>query len=454
MSVDRSIFREYDIRGVYPSDLNEKSIEVIADAISKKCFKENIASVVVGRDGRNSGQILLKVFSDRLVKNGINVKNIGLVTSPVLYFAAKKEVNKSGIMITGSHNPKNYNGLKMILNDEPVSGNEIFNLISEEVKLPLLNAKSEEIDIIDQYIDEVCKNILIKKRIRVVLDSGNGSAGCVAPKLFKKLGCDVIELFSEIDGNFPNHHPDPGKIENLQDLVKSVRENNADLGIAFDGDGDRLGVVTEKGDIIFPDKIMMLFSKEVLKRKKGKVIYDVKCSKDLEYIIKKYNGEPVMSPTGHFHIKNAIKETKAILAGEMSGHIFFNDIWYGFDDGHYAGARIVEIISNSSRNISSIIDDFPKSYSTPELNISVTDDTKFQIIKKFTEECEIKGDKISIDGLRINFKNGWGLIRASNTSPNLVLRFEGSSENDLNVIKDEFISELSRICPDVDILIN
>ena len=454
MSVDRTIFREYDIRGVYPSDLNEKSIEVIADAISKKCFKENIRSIVVGRDGRNSGQSLLKAFSNRLIKNGINVKNIGLVTSPILYFAAKKEVNKSGIMITGSHNPKNYNGLKMILNDEPVSGKEIFNLINEEIKLPLLNAKSEEIDIIDEYIDEVCKNIFIKTRIRVVLDSGNGAAGCVAPKLFKKLGCDVIELFSEIDGNFPNHHPDPGKIENLQDLVKSVRENNADLGIAFDGDGDRLGVVTEKGDIIFPDKIMMLFSKEVLKRKKGKVIYDVKCSRDLEYIIKKYNGEPVMSPTGHFHIKNAIKETKAILAGEMSGHIFFNDIWYGFDDGHYAGARMVEIISNSSRNLSSIIDDFPKSYSTPELNISVTDDTKFKIIKKFTEECEIKGDKISIDGLRINFKNGWGLIRASNTSPNLVLRFEGSSENDLNIIKDEFISELSRICPDVDILIN
>ena len=454
MSVDRTIFREYDIRGVYPSDLNEKSIEVIADAISKKCFKENIRSVVVGRDGRNSGQSLLKAFSDRLIKNGINVKNIGLVTSPILYFAAKKEVNKSGIMITGSHNPKNYNGLKMILNDEPVSGKEIFNLINEEIKLPLLNAKSEEIDIIDEYIDGVCKNIFIKTRIRVVLDSGNGAAGCVAPKLFKKLGCDVIELFSEIDGNFPNHHPDPGKIENLQDLVKSVRENNADLGIAFDGDGDRLGVVTEKGDIIFPDKIMMLFSKEVLKRKKGKVIYDVKCSRDLEYIIKKYNGEPVMSPTGHFHIKNAIKETKAILAGEMSGHIFFNDIWYGFDDGHYAGARMVEIISNSSRNLSSIIDDFPKSYSTPELNISVTDDTKFQIIKKFTEECEIKGDKISIDGLRINFKNGWGLIRASNTSPNLVLRFEGSSQNDLNIIKDEFISELSRICPDVNILIN
>jgi len=454
MSVDRTIFREYDIRGVYPSDLNEKSIEVIADAISKKCFKENIRSIVVGRDGRNSGQSLLKAFSNRLIKNGINVKNIGLVTSPILYFAAKKEVNKSGIMITGSHNPKNYNGLKMILNDEPVSGKEIFNLINEEIKLPLLNAKSEEIDIIDEYIDEVCKNIFIKTRIRVVLDSGNGAAGCVAPKLFKKLGCDVIELFSEIDGNFPNHHPDPGKIENLQDLVKSVRENNADLGIAFDGDGDRLGVVTEKGDIVFPDKIMMLFSKEVLKRKKGKVIYDVKCSKDLEYIIKKYNGEPVMSPTGHFHIKNAIKETKAILAGEMSGHIFFNDIWYGFDDGHYAGARMVEIISNSSRNLSSIIGDFPKSYSTPELNISVTDDTKFQIIKKFTEECEIKGDKISIDGLRINFKNGWGLIRASNTSPNLVLRFEGSSENDLNIIKDEFISELSRICPDVDILIN
>lgn len=455
---NETILRSYDIRGIYEKTLTQKDAFMLGFffgiTIKKKYPEKKHPLIVVGMDGRLSSPFLEEKLTEGLENSGCEIYRIGLGPTPMLYFASNYYKADGAIQVTGSHNPKNYNGLKIVLNDEPVSGKEIFNLINEEIKLPLLNAKSEEIDIIDEYIDEVCKNIFIKTRIKVVLDSGNGAAGCVAPKLFKKLGCDVIELFSEIDGNFPNHHPDPGKIENLQDLVKSVRENNADLGIAFDGDGDRLGVVTEKGDIIFPDKIMMLFSKEVLKRKKGKVIYDVKCSKDLEYIIKKYNGEPVMSPTGHFHIKNAIKETKAILAGEMSGHIFFNDIWYGFDDGHYAGARMVEIISNSSRNISSIIDDFPKSYSTPELNISVTDDTKFQIIKKFTEECEIKGDKISIDGLRINFKNGWGLIRASNTSPNLVLRFEGSSENDLNIIKDEFISELSRICPDVDILIN
>ena len=263
------------------------------------------------------------------------------------------------------------------------------------------------------------------------------------------MGLDVIELFSEVDGNFPNHHPDPGKLENLHDLINEVKDNNADIGFAFDGDGDRVGLVTNKGEVIFPDKLMMLFSKDILSRDKGKIVFDVKCSNQLENIIRQNGGDPIMSPTGHFHIKKSIKKHNSLLGGEMSGHIFFNDKWYGFDDGHYAAARATEILSNHDENISDIIRKFPISSSTPELNITVTDETKFTIVEKFTNECSLDGKKITIDGLRINFNNGWGLIRASNTTPKLVMRFEGNSLKDMNEIKDLFLSELTRICPDI-----
>ena len=258
-------------------------------------------------------------------------------------------------------------------------------------------------------------------------------------------------MFSEVDGNFPNHHPDPGKLENLTDLIKEVAKQSADVGLAFDGDGDRVGMVTNNGDSVFPDKLMMLFSKDVLSREKGKIVFDVKCSNHLDNIIVENGGEPVMAPTGHFHIKKAIKRTGALLGGEMSGHIFFNDKWYGFDDGHYAAARIAEIINNSDQSISQLVDILPKSFSTPELNISVTDDTKFKIIEDFIDQCDLDGKKITLDGLRVNFENGWGLIRASNTSPKLVLRFEGNSLEEMEGIKNLFMSELSRICPEIDI---
>ena len=305
----------------------------------------------------------------------------------------------------------------------------------------------------DQYINEVVENIKLPNasKLKVVLDCGNGAAGCVAPELFKKLGCEVFELFSEVDGNFPNHHPDPGKLENLSDLIKEVAKQSADVGLAFDGDGDRVGMITNKGDSVFPDKLMMLFSKDILSREKGKIVFDVKCSNHLDKIISENGGEPIMSPTGHLHIKKAIKRTGALLGGEMSGHIFFNDKWYGFDDGHYAAARIVEIINNSDQSISQLVDVLPKSISTPELNISVTDDTKFKIIEDFADQCHLEGEKVTIDGLRVNFKNGWGLIRASNTTPKLVLRFEGNSLEEMEGIKSKFMSELSRICPDIDI---
>ena len=453
IEITKSIFREYDIRGIYPDEINEASISLIAKAISIKCNQEDVSEICIGRDGRNSGESLLNALEKSLSNFGINVKNIGLVTTPLLYFAAKKNKSKSGVMITGSHNPKNYNGVKLIINDKPISGSEIYKLINQSKNQSDCAGKILKVDIKDIYIKEVINNIKIKgeEKLKVVIDCGNGAAGCIAPRLYRELGCEVVELFTEIDGNFPNHHPDPGKLENLSYLINKVKSSKADLGLAFDGDGDRVGLVSNKGDVVFPDKIMMILSQDILSKKKGSIIFDVKCSNALPDIIKSLNGTPIMSPTGHFHIKNAIREHNPLLAGEMSGHIFFNDKWYGFDDGHYSGARIIELILNKDKSISSMIKKLPILFSTPELNITVTEENKFQIIEEFTKKCNLNGEKITIDGLRINFKNGWGLIRASNTTPKLVLRFEGNSQRDLETIQSKFIDELSRICTYIDI---
>jgi len=447
--IDKSIFREYDIRGIVPQQLNEKIIDEIASAITKKCFLENINEIVLGRDGRLSGKILLEALSYSLQKRGLTVINIGLVTSPLLYYAAKKHPSKSGVMVTGSHNPKNYNGLKIVINDSPVSGIEMLNLISSDLTEPeKTGVEIIKTDLMDQYISEVSsQQSLTDKKFKVVIDCGNGAAGEIAPMLLKALGHEVIELFCEIDGEFPNHHPDPGKIENLQDLIGLVQETNADLGIAFDGDGDRLGVISNLGEIILPDQLMMIFAKEVLKKyPKEKIIFDVKCSTLLEEIILKNNGVPVMSPTGHFHIKNALKKTGAPLAGEMSGHIFFNDDWYGFDDAHYSAFRLLEILSKTNESISNIFQNLPQSFSTPEINLDVLDEKKFEIVEKFVKYANFNGgEKITIDGLRVNFDDGWGLLRASNTTPKLVLRFEANSEKRLAEIQNLFLSELKLI---------
>ena len=451
--IPESIFRENDIRGTYPEELNELVIKEIAKGIAKKCFQEDISSIVVARDGRLSGESLLTTFCDAIAQYGIDVNNIGLATSPMLYFAAKKENSKSGVMITGSHNPKNYNGIKMVINDNSVSGSEILSLIKND---ETLNDSSVGniiySDIKEIYISEILKNIDTDiSELKIVVDSGNGAAGFIAPELFKRLGCDVIELYSEVDGNFPNHHPDPGKLENLEDIISEVKNKNADIGFAFDGDGDRVGLITNLGDMIFPDKQMMLFSEDILKNKKGSIVFDVKCSNHLSNLIFKNGGTPIMAPTGHFHIKKAIKKNNALLGGEMSGHIFFNDKWYGFDDGPYAAVRAAEILAKSNKSISDIFREFPESFSTPELNITVTDENKFGIIDRFMANSNINGDKILIDGLRVNFDDGWGLLRASNTTPKLVLRFEGDTKESMSRIQNEFISELSRICPEIDI---
>jgi phosphomannomutase/phosphoglucomutase len=452
--IEESIFREYDIRGIVPEQINEFSIKAIASAIAKKCSDERVNELALGRDGRLSGEKILKLLSRELQSLGINIVNVGEVTSPLLYFAAKKLNSKSGVMITGSHNPKNYNGFKIVINDMPVSGIEMLNLTSKKLNPKDTGFEIIKEDLMDEYIEEVVSQASKNsKKIKVVVDCGNGSAGEIAPKLMRALGHEVVELFCEIDGNFPNHHPDPGKVENLQDLIEIVKKEEADLGIAFDGDGDRLGVVSNLGEIIYPDQLMMIFSRAVLKNSKRKeIVFDVKCTNLLAEIITEAGGIPIMSPTGHFHIKNTLKKTNAPLAGEMSGHIFFNDQWYGFDDGHYSAFRLIELIKDSTSSLSTMFDQLPKAYSTPEVNINVDEQKKFKIVKDFVSQSNFgEGEKITIDGLRVNFNDGWGLLRASNTTPKLVLRFEANSPKRLNEIQNIFLNQLKKIDETINI---
>ena len=453
--IDESIFREYDIRGIVPEQINEFSIKAIASAIATKCYDEKVHELALGRDGRLSGSKIINALSQELRLLGINIVNVGIVTSPLLYFAAKKLNSKSGVMITGSHNPKNYNGFKIVINDSPVSGTEMLGLISNEI-IHSKEAGSEifKEDLMKEYIYEViAQTSKSSKKIKVVVDCGNGSAGEIAPRLMRALGHEVIELFCEIDGNFPNHHPDPGKPENLQDLIRTVKKEGADIGIAFDGDGDRLGVVSNLGEIIYPDQLMMIFSKSVLQNSQNKeIVFDVKCTNLLGEIITNAGGIPIMSPTGHFHIKNTLKKTNAPLAGEMSGHIFFNDQWYGFDDGHYSAFRLIEIMKNSQSSLSSIFQELPKAFSTPEMNIDVDEDKKFKIVEGFITNSDFgDGEKNTVDGLRVNFKDGWGLLRASNTTPKLVLRFEAKSHARLKEIQDIFLVQLKKIDESINI---
>ena len=447
----KSIFREYDIRGIFPDELNEDSIAKIAKSIAQKCYQESVAEVVIARDGRLSGPSLLESLQKSLNMYGINTINIGLATSPLLYFAAKKQASKSGIMITGSHNPKNYNGIKLVIDDKPVSGTEIFELSKTDISLEDSNGENRFLDIKDDYINEV-KNSFNFKNLKVVADCGNGAAGIIAPELLRAVGCEVIEIFCDVDGNFPNHHPDPGKEKNLVDLIEKVKEVSADVGVAFDGDGDRLGAVTSSGRLIYPDQMMMLFSKKILSKKGGKtIVFDVKCSDFLPQIIKENDGIPFMSPTGHFHIKNNIKKYNAVLGGEMSGHIFFNDIWHGFDDGHYSAIRLLDIMNETGSSLDDLLDSLPVSYSTPELNIDVPEERKFKIIEDFIENASINGKKDFTDGLRASFENGWALLRASNTTPKLVLRFEANSQESLEKIQKNFLEELKKFLPNQDI---
>ncbi len=452
MKLAANIFKAYDIRGIYGKELTLDAIGLIAKSISNLYPNDN-DTIVIGRDGRNSSSEISKALIDSFLKNGKNVIDIGEVPTPLLYFAVNHLSLNSGIIITGSHNPKEYNGLKMIMDGHTLSGGEITRIYDDIIdgafsNLNLLNTSYKNLNISDEYIKQVNRNISIKKKLKIAVDAGNGVAGPIAVEIYRKLGLELIELYCSVDGDFPNHHPNPSDPKNLIDLINEVKKSKCDLGIAFDGDGDRCLILDNKGNIVWPDRQMMIFSKDILSQNQNaKVIYDVKSSSFLANVIKDSGGEPIMCRTGHSYIKKMMRETNAILAGEMSGHVFFNDKWYGFDDGIYCGARMIEIVSNQSIESSEIFADLPNSFSTPEINIPVDKDgIQHDFMEKFKSSAIFEDAEIStIDGLRVDYADGWGLLRASNTTSCLVMRFEAESKERLLEIKNSFISQIRKI---------
>ena len=452
MKLASNIFKAYDIRGIYGKELTLDAIGLIAKSISNLYPNDN-DTIVIGRDGRNSSSEISKALIDSFLKNGKNVIDIGEVPTPVLYFAVNHLSLNSGIIITGSHNPKEYNGLKMIMDGHTLSGGEITRIYDDIIdgafcNLNFLNTSYKNLNISDEYIKQVSSNISIKKKLKIAVDAGNGVAGPIAVEIYRKLGLELIELYCNVDGDFPNHHPNPSDPKNLIDLINEVKKSKCDLGIAFDGDGDRCLILDNKGNIVWPDRQMMIFSKDILSQNQNaKVIYDVKSSSFLANVIKNSGGEPIMCRTGHSYIKKMMRETNAILAGEMSGHIFFNDKWYGFDDGIYCGARMIEIVSNQNIESSKIFADLPNSFSTPEINIPVDKDgIQHDFMEKFKSSAKFEEAEIStIDGLRVDYDDGWGLLRASNTTSCLVMRFEAESKARLLEIKNSFISQIRKI---------
>lgn len=445
-NVPAHIFRAYDVRGVVPEDLNADVVYTIARAYARMAHDKGVDTVAVARDGRNSGPELQNALIQGLIDSGIHVINVGAMPTPLLYFACYHLETYSGIMLTGSHNPGNYNGMKMMLAGETLSGETIQDLLALCEAGSFIDGKGNllQTDVIDDYIQIITQQMALTKPLRIGLDCGNGIAGIMAQRLFETLGCEVHALYTEVDGNFPNHHPDPSKPENLKDLITLVKKESLDLGLAFDGDGDRLGVVTQNGDVIWPDRQLILFAQAVLKEQPGAtIIYDVKCTQRLPESIVEAGGEPLMCRTGHSFVKKALQETKAPLAGEMSGHIFFYDHWYGFDDALYAGCRLLDILSQERGSATEILSALPDAVNTPEINIPMSDDEKFVFVETLKETTGFDGGKMStIDGIRVDFKDGFGLIRASNTTPNLVLRFEGHTPESLNRIQDLFMNAL------------
>ena len=458
MKVNSQVFRAYDIRGIVGTELSDELIEKLGKAIGTKLQRNNLNSLNICRDGRLSGPHISELFIKGVLSTGCDIYNLNLGPTPLLYYSTFKSSIRNGVMITGSHNPKDYNGFKIVFDQKPLSGESIIELKDLIENEDFISGKGKEIKtpMLEDYKKEIKAKIKLKKNLKVVLDCGNGAGGSVAPTLFKDLGIELIELYSDIDGNFPNHHPDPGNPINLKDLINKVCENNADLGIALDGDADRLGVVDNLGKIIYPDQYMSLLAEHVLKGNPGrKVIYDVKCSSKLKESIIESKGIPVMARTGHSFIKDEIFNQSAILGGEMSGHIFFNDDWYGFDDGIYSALRLIEIISESKNSSSEFFNKFPQLFNTPEINLSTTDNKKFEIIERLKKEFEFNGfEKVLIDGIRLENDTSWGLARASNTTPSLVFRFEGESKEALQKIIEVFQNALFAIDDKLEIKIN
>jgi len=468
MQVNPSIFKAYDIRGVVPSTIDEAVAEALGRAFGSSAVAQGEATVAVGRDGRVSGPALSAALIRGLLASGVNVIDVGMVTTPMLYFAAST-LASSGIQITGSHNPKDYNGFKMVLAGRAIFGEDIQalrkSMETEGWAAPLRAGRITLINVLAPYRDRIVSDIQLARPMKIVIDSGNGIAGASAPGIFRALGCEVTELFSEVDGSFPNHHPDPSKPENLKDLITALQAGDAELGLAFDGDGDRLGIVTRDGQNIYPDRQMMLFARDVLSRVPGgTILYDVKCSQRLAPEIEAAGGVPMMYKTGHSLIKAKMKEVNSPLGGEMSGHIFFKERWFGFDDGTYAGARLLEILSKVA-DVGALLNGLPTSFSTPELNVACKEGEPHTVVARLVELAHeavrglgspnalraavIAGAKIStIDGVRVDWADGFGLIRASNTTPVLVLRFEGHTEAALQRIQADMLALLHSVKPD------
>jgi phosphomannomutase/phosphoglucomutase len=454
------IFKAYDIRGIVDKTLTESAAEAIGRALGALGAAKGVKKFVVGRDGRLSGPKLAQALTRGLNAAGMNVVDIGVVATPMVYFATHHFSTGSGVMVTGSHNPPEYNGFKMMVAGDTLSGEaiqELRRMIEGGIGPRAIGANappgatSSTADITEPYLTRITSDVKLARPMTIAVDCGNGSPGAIAPELYRRMGCEVIELFCDVDGTFPNHHPDPSKPENLEDLVAKLGSSKAEVGLAFDGDGDRLGVVTKNGRIIYPDRQLMLFAAEVLGRNPGaEIIFDVKCTRNLFGWIRKHGGKPLLWKTGHSLIKAKLKETGAPLAGEMSGHLFFKDRWYGFDDGLYAGARLLELLSKTD-DPSKLLESLPDSISTPELNVKLErEGENHALIAQLQKSAKFEGatDVNTIDGLRVEYPDGFGLMRASNTTPVLVLRFEGDSQEALARIQRDFKRVLLSAKPD------
>jgi phosphomannomutase/phosphoglucomutase len=432
--INPQIFREYDIRGIVGKDLTSESVTSIGKAIGTYIRRGNGKNMVLGRDVRSSSVEFCNILSKALNSTGCNVIDIGMVPTPVLYFALHHFNADGGVMITGSHNPPEFNGFKISQGFHSLYGEKVQELkgLIEVNDFEVGTGNTQQQPVLAEYMEKICSILEIPRKIKVVVDGGNGCFGIVGPELLKKLGQTPIELFSEPDGTFPNHHPDPTVSENLTDLIEKVRLENAELGIGFDGDADRIGVVDEKGNILWGDQLLTIFARDILSRNPGATIVgEVKCSQNLYKDIKKQGGIPVMAAAGHSLIKNKMRETGALLAGEMSGHICFADNYYGFDDAIFAACRVLQIVAQSNTKVSEMLADLPETAYTPEIRINCPDDQKFKIVRELTEVFREKYEVIDIDGVRVNFDDGWALIRASNTQPVLVLRLEAVTKERL-----------------------
>ena len=451
-TLPREIFKAYDICGIVGKTLTPAIVETIGRAIGSELIERGRRDIVTGRDGRLSGPELSAALSRGMRAAGVNVIDVGQVATPMVYFAAHHFDTQSGVMLTGSHNPPDYNGLKIVLAGETLSGDAIQALRTRAENGQLASGAGtyRQENIAEQYIGRIASDVKLARPMKIAIDCGNGVGGATAPTLFRRLGCEVSELFCEVDGNFPNHHPDPSVPENLQDLIAALASSDAEIGLAFDGDADRLGVVSKRGEIIYPDRQLMLFAADVLSRVPGSpIIFDVKSTRNLFGWITRHGGKPILWKTGHSLVKKKMKEIDAPLAGEMSGHVFFKERWYGFDDGLYAGARLLEILSKE-RDLDATLAALPDAVSTPELHIKLDEGENYSLIEKLRDTARFDNPRevITIDGLRVEYADGFGLARASNTTPVMVLRFEADTDAALKRIQADFRRVLLAAKPD------